>query len=409
MNIEVVKSKIHRVTVTEADLNYVGSITIDEDLMNAANLIESIEEPNSIIPIDNGNIKVLFKKGFINQIDGLNFDSFSPFGRIGFTEIVPSPKDAWLHNYKHGCFHKMLPTEWRLIENGPLRWKYLVLGCAGPASVKTEITLTRNSSIIGYNITLDCTDKSNGFFAISFPAGTEPDITAGIPFGFEARPISSESYGKQTDIEIDNLERLWPGLFYANGWINYRYKDINFTFLREKLPSYFWFDKNNKSISAILTRTFDLSKCSDWMKDTHHYHECIGKTNFRFSVQAGGNSEKPTIIKSYRELRHSPIYIRNTKGHVNKATYQPPLEIKSDFCVLSALYKNNGTIIVRIFNTTDRSDNLEIISKRIIESCRPVDLMHRNITRNIGLICNDYSVCTELAKYEILTLSFDFK
>jgi aspartate 1-decarboxylase len=39
MQIEVVKSKIHRVRVTGADLNYIGSITIDEDLMDAANII----------------------------------------------------------------------------------------------------------------------------------------------------------------------------------------------------------------------------------------------------------------------------------------------------------------------------------------------------------------------------------
>ena len=41
MNIEVLKSKIHRVTVTQADLDYIGSVTIDEDLMDAANLIEN--------------------------------------------------------------------------------------------------------------------------------------------------------------------------------------------------------------------------------------------------------------------------------------------------------------------------------------------------------------------------------
>jgi L-aspartate-alpha-decarboxylase len=40
MKIEVLKSKIHRVTVTDANLNYIGSITIDKDLMDAANLIE---------------------------------------------------------------------------------------------------------------------------------------------------------------------------------------------------------------------------------------------------------------------------------------------------------------------------------------------------------------------------------
>lgn len=52
MHIDVVKSKIHRVTVTEADLNYVGSITIDEDLMDAANLIEN--EKVQIVNINNG-------------------------------------------------------------------------------------------------------------------------------------------------------------------------------------------------------------------------------------------------------------------------------------------------------------------------------------------------------------------
>jgi aspartate 1-decarboxylase len=39
MKIEVIKSKIHRVSLTEANLNYIGSITIDEDLMDAANII----------------------------------------------------------------------------------------------------------------------------------------------------------------------------------------------------------------------------------------------------------------------------------------------------------------------------------------------------------------------------------
>ena len=41
MEIQILKSKTHRARVTEADLNYVGSITIDENLMDAANLIEN--------------------------------------------------------------------------------------------------------------------------------------------------------------------------------------------------------------------------------------------------------------------------------------------------------------------------------------------------------------------------------
>lgn len=52
MQVHVVKSKIHRVKVTGADLNYIGSITIDEDLMDAANIIEG--EKVQIVNNNNG-------------------------------------------------------------------------------------------------------------------------------------------------------------------------------------------------------------------------------------------------------------------------------------------------------------------------------------------------------------------
>ncbi len=52
MMIEVVKSKIHKVTVTEANLQYVGSISIDEDLMNASTIIEG--EKVQVVNINNG-------------------------------------------------------------------------------------------------------------------------------------------------------------------------------------------------------------------------------------------------------------------------------------------------------------------------------------------------------------------
>ena len=52
MLIQVVKSKIHRVSVTQAELHYIGSITIDENLMEASNIIEG--ERVQIVNIDNG-------------------------------------------------------------------------------------------------------------------------------------------------------------------------------------------------------------------------------------------------------------------------------------------------------------------------------------------------------------------
>jgi aspartate 1-decarboxylase len=52
MQIETLKSKIHRATITEANLNYVGSLTLDEDLMDASNIIEN--EKVQVVNVNNG-------------------------------------------------------------------------------------------------------------------------------------------------------------------------------------------------------------------------------------------------------------------------------------------------------------------------------------------------------------------
>jgi aspartate 1-decarboxylase len=52
MNIAVLKSKVHRAVITESNLNYVGSLTLDEDLMDAANMIEN--EKVQVVNVNNG-------------------------------------------------------------------------------------------------------------------------------------------------------------------------------------------------------------------------------------------------------------------------------------------------------------------------------------------------------------------
>ena len=53
MEIEILKSKIHRAVITEANLNYIGSLTLDEDLMDGANLIEN--EKVQVVNVNNGS------------------------------------------------------------------------------------------------------------------------------------------------------------------------------------------------------------------------------------------------------------------------------------------------------------------------------------------------------------------
>jgi aspartate 1-decarboxylase len=53
MDIEILKSKVHRIEITEANLNYIGSLTLDQDLMDAANLIDN--EKVQVVNVNNGS------------------------------------------------------------------------------------------------------------------------------------------------------------------------------------------------------------------------------------------------------------------------------------------------------------------------------------------------------------------
>jgi len=70
MQIHILKSKIHRVKVTDADLNYVGSITIDQDLMDAANILEGE------------------KVQIVNNNNGERFETYTISGRRGSGDII---------------------------------------------------------------------------------------------------------------------------------------------------------------------------------------------------------------------------------------------------------------------------------------------------------------------------------
>ena len=70
MQIHILKSKIHRVKVTDANLNYVGSITIDEDLMEAANIIEGE------------------KVQVVNNNNGERFETYTITGKRGSGDII---------------------------------------------------------------------------------------------------------------------------------------------------------------------------------------------------------------------------------------------------------------------------------------------------------------------------------
>ena len=77
MQIEILKSKVHRAVITEANLSYVGSLTLDEDLMDAANMIEN--EKIHVVNVNNGERIETTRKDADNTKDiKTEFDNLVP-------------------------------------------------------------------------------------------------------------------------------------------------------------------------------------------------------------------------------------------------------------------------------------------------------------------------------------------
>jgi aspartate 1-decarboxylase len=91
MLIQAVKSKIHRVRVTQAELNYVGSITIDEVLMEAANLVEG--EKVQVVNINNGErletyIVIIIGYGYMTMDEARGFTPSLVFPEEGTNRLI---------------------------------------------------------------------------------------------------------------------------------------------------------------------------------------------------------------------------------------------------------------------------------------------------------------------------------
>src|SRR6476646_9690342 len=89
MQIEILKSKVHRAVITEANLNYVGSLTLDEDLMDAANMIEN--EKVQVVNVNNGTrIETYSMKGKRGSAVCCFTDPAARGGAVGDIVIVIS-------------------------------------------------------------------------------------------------------------------------------------------------------------------------------------------------------------------------------------------------------------------------------------------------------------------------------
>jgi hypothetical protein len=342
---------------------------------------------------------ITFKNGCISSINGITLEN--PIGFIEFINIKNSSKDAWLNNYDHGDSYGFVAEKCGMTENGPDRWRYEASGSVG--FIKANITYTIDALEPGICIDLKLENRTvaNGFLSMSIPVSRNPDFVGGIPFGHEIKDIESTVYGKVSDIEIDNIERLWPGLFYFNDWLTFNSTIGHCAVISRRLPPYVWSRRGEGKMSLILTRMFDLSSCRDWMSRTHHTNECLGTHNFSFNLLTGNDHISPTKAAMESNRIHYP-----PTDLIGNNSEEQLFSLNSGYCILSAMYMDKGNHIIRVYNSSSFDDTLIIKSIRVIRSCEVIDLKSMVIEDRTTIINKrGLSVSVAVRPSEILTLS----
>jgi alpha-mannosidase len=346
-----------------------------------------------------GSECITFKNGCISSINGIILEN--PIGFIEFTSIKNSSKDAWLNNHDHGESSGFVVEKHGMTENGPERWRYEASGSVG--FIKADIAYTVDAFEPGIRIDIKVENHTaaNGFLSVSFPVSSNPEYIGGIPFGHEIKYIENNVYGKVSDIEIDNLERLWPGLFYFNDWLTFNSTIGHCAVINRRIPPYVWSRRDEGKMSLILTRTFDLGSCRDWMSRTHHTNECLGTHDFSFNLLTSNDHISPTKAAMESNRIHYPPTDLISNNSVDQL-----FSLNSGYCILSTMYMNKGNYIIRVYNSSSFNDTLIIKSIRVIRSCEVIDLKSMVIEDRKTIINKrGLSVSVTVRPSEILTLS----
>lgn len=371
--------------------------------------------------VNTGEIAVEFRNGMISGVTDLK-DGWSLscntsglfINDIRYTSVRHHPESAWLFFSHYNSVCHFVPEKWHWKEFGPIRWIYVVYGMLGPHKVVLEYILYKGKRHIDFNVDIECKERDNGFFSSAFLCGSTPVITVDVPFGIENRDMGSECYGKLTDNAIDNIERTWKGLFYSKSWVNYMLGDKRLSFVADSTGHYYLHDDGENSISTVLTRTFDLSKSTDWVKNIHSSSECIGKNNFRYSlyIHCQEDDGYKQVIRLAKEKAVEPEMVQCPERNFTTERQEEKsfLAFNESSIVLSAFYREDYYYILRFYESEGKNENLSVTTAKEIYSIECIDFLGSHIDREPVRI-SDQKNQFELVvlPWEIVSLKIRFR
>ena len=326
--------------------------------------------------INNGCLEIVLEDGLIKNIktlrNGKSINSDNSSGIINNLRFVQTKEEntGLLESWEEVRTFGFIPENWKLVENGPVRWIYRVAGRIGDSSAEQDIIIKKDESAVEFSVNIDCTG-GEGYFISDFPSDENTEIYADIPFGVEKRDISTELYGKtdKEGVNFGNLyERGWRGQFYAKSWALFEKNGIPAAIVSKNCSIYYNHDNIKNSVSILLHRLIPLRNMvfgpfDKWVEHCQTNMEGKGKHNFRYSIYFAGNKNCFSDIARFSKQNAQPLEVvrkHNFYTEINAESSGAFIKTDRENVIVSAFYKTGENFILRMFETDGKETLLKI-------------------------------------------------
>ncbi|MDD5708691.1 MAG: hypothetical protein PHR35_22475, partial [Kiritimatiellae bacterium] len=345
-------------------------------------------------------INLRFREGQLATIENLkNGRTLQASDGAAFFEPMALPQEAegWMTKSFANNPLPFLPKRLWLEECGPLRFRLMRSGFAGPYAILQAFDLCQGEPTVEVTTTVDLV-MDTAYVVLGFPLPGEARLSVDIPFGVEDRDLSRIRYGYLGGWNYENIERRLPGIFWGRSWVFAEASDASFGLVTADGPRYF---RRHGDPLRLLHFLADgrTEQRSGWMANVGQ-ERALGRHTFRHQfVLAGGTWREADMVGRAQRLRTPPQVLPGIP-----TTTVAPFEVQPETVRLSAFYREGDDILIRLVNMGSRIAATAIRPPFAFGGVTSVDFLNRPMGEQP--IARDGAIHFTLQPWQIVTLRF---
>lgn len=355
------------------------------------------EPPSGATTIATDEMALHFNRGRLMRIDDHAADERweapgeTPFGHLRIYDVDTT---APLHVGPIIARTDAVWDRWRVTEAGPLRWAMRCEGAIGPCEAAMDVRLYRGERRVEFEVEVDW-DGRGGFLAAHLPFTGEGELSGDMPFCVEDKPIADEPYV--------GIERTREGAFIARSFVDWAGEGRSIAYISHDGDRWFIFDRERNELAHILLNSVD-EPYAQWEESVNRQMRGEGHHRFTFSIAPHESNWRQAGLWQLSEHLRTPVLEALPASGGDLPARGSLLEVTPPGVALSACYRDDDRVLVRVFDTVGAGGEAQITLPFEVAEGQLVDL-HGAPLDGADVEADGNTVSLHLTPWQIATVA----